>query len=401
MTGPLISLDPGVIRLPGSNREVQLEWPATGRRVRLSRATYQLAQRFAIPATLADVAADLGASAPAGRAAVGEAVARLRDEGVLTEWRPAATAAQASGRGLFGAPVTGIAEALRGPARAIVIGAPFDGAVTYRAGAKFAPDELRRVSHGLLDIGGDPRGGGAHDPVTGRIVLDRVPLADLGNLPASPGDGGAELLAGLADAVEAVASVRRLPVVLGGDHSISLRVIDGLRAAYGRIGVIHIDAHHDFGGPRSGPRTGVHHGNFLDWVVGAPGVAAVAQLGVRQLTRDAPAAHPTLHRWPGVQALTAGMSAVRDRLPEGLRWHLSIDVDVLDPSVMPTTGTLLPGGWSHRELIGVVEDLARRLDIVGLDLVEFIPGDEGAAMSACDVVLRVLDARFAPEGEHP
>lgn len=371
---------------------VVLEWPATGRRATLSRSAYRLVQQFAVPAAASEVLADLGRSAGAAGGGLEEALASLVEQEILVD--VLAGSGVTRQRGLFGAPVVTLSEASRTNADVVVVGVPLDAKVTYRPGARFGPGALRRVSPALLATDADGWSAGALDPRTGSRLLEGMRVVDLGDLATSTAsDGGRSMLDMLESTVGVVATSGALPVVLGGDHSLTLRVVDALCGSGGPVGVLHIDAHHDYAEPRQDSREHVHHGNFLGWVVANPHVACVAQLGQRQLTAHAPQADPKLLRWPGESALSCDVDEIVAALPPRLRWHVTIDVDVLDPAVMPSTGTLLPGGWTHREAARLLADLVSRLDVVGVDVVELLPdGGDGPVVSACDLLLRTVHA---------
>lgn len=384
---------PDVVRRSTDADGAVFWWPGTGREVRVGRTSARLLALFALPTAVSAVAVEVGADQTRSDVLLG-AVDALRELGLL---RPYGEPSVAVRTGLFGLPVTDLAGALRGSAHGVVVGVPYDAGVTYRAGARFGPEYLRRVSTGLFRAGfRDGRPVGMLDPVTGRRVLDGVALVDIGDLTGVAPARNGPMLADLADTVEAVAAADRVPVVLGGDHSITLPVVTGLTRVHDRLGVLHLDAHHDYGQVRVGDRADAHHGNFLDWVVGLGEVACVAQFGIRQLTAEPPQRSPKLLGWPGRSALDVPVDEVVAALPPGLRWHVTIDVDVLDPSVLSSTGTLLPGGFGHAEAVGLVDGLCRRLDVVGLDVVELIgSASDAPGIVVADLLLRALDAVFA------
>ncbi|AGZ41955.1 Ureohydrolase [Actinoplanes friuliensis DSM 7358] len=373
--------------------------PLTGREVRLGPSAVRLLAAFAVPTSAAVVAADLGV----GPDAVVEGVRSLVGHGLLRDCAPPASPEVARRTGLFGMPVTDLAGALRGEtSHGVVIGVPYDAGVTYRAGAKFAPEYLRRVSPGLFrSVVRDGRPTGMYDPVRGRRILDGIRLLDIGDLAGVAPRPGGPMLAALTDTVAAVVEAGRVPIVLGGDHSITMSVLDGITRAAEGIGVLHLDAHHDFGQVRTGSRDELHHGNFLDWALGDPAISFVAQVGVRQLTDEVGQAPGRLRCWPGRTALDLPVRDIIASLPPGLRWHVTIDVDVLDPSVLTSTGTLLPGGFGHLETVALLEGLCSGLDVLGVDVVELIAGPSDApGIIVADILLRTLDAIFHRQKTH-
>lgn len=393
----VLMIAPGAIRFVEQDGQILLRWAQDGRQVRLSSSAMRLVSEFAIPTTVATVCVSVGGS-PAAQATLVAAARRLVVQGVLTPFQPSSAATRGESRGLFGVPVSSLTDALLSAPDAVIVGVPYDLGVTYRGGTKFAPEYIRRISTSVFEAR-DADSRGMVDPVTGRRVLEGVRLRDIGDIGDQPGNKGADLLDTLEDVVALIAAAGSVPVVLGGDHSLTLRVVDGLTRGRDDIGVLHFDAHHDYGHVRTGPRDDVHHGNFMGWVLANPSIKCVAQLGVRQLTAEPPQESGKLRTWPGLSALEESVENILESLPRNLRWHVTFDVDVLDPSVMPTTGTLLPGGWTHREAARLLTGLCSRLHVVGVDVVEFLPlNDEGPAATVSDLIRHVLDAALATDG---
>lgn len=381
---------PGAVRVDEAVGQAELYWPGDGRRVSLGQATMQIVAQFAVPDSAVAVAQRIGGDAPGTGEKVRRAITSLVEAGVLCESRPSQPPAASRRTGLFGVPVTDLAGALNAGSDFVVVGAPHDYGATYRPGSRFAPEALRHASTTVFRDDDGHRG--MYDAEQDKQVLEGVGVVDIGDLVGAPGRLGHDVLDGLDDTVSALAARGQLPVVLGGDHSIALRVIDGLTRHHPRLGVLHFDAHYDHGTVRTGARDGVHHGNFLDWVVGNPAVECVAQFGIRQLVAEKPPDSGKVMRWPGTTALTSTPAEIVAALPKDLVWHVTFDVDVLDPSVMPATGTLLPGGYGYRDAVNLLGGLADRLPVVGVDVVEFLPGtDEAPAVTVAGLLLRLMD----------
>ena len=211
-------------------------------------------------------------------------------------------------------------------------------------------------------------------------------------------------LGALERVVEAVASAGALPVVLGGDHSIALPDVTGVarRHGWGRVSVVHFDAHADTGNEEFGLLLG--HGQPMRRLIesGACRGDRFLQIGLRGY-------------WPGPQTLAwmaaQGMRSyeMREVVGRGLDAcldeafaiatddcdgvFLSVDVDVVDPGMAPGTGTPEPGGLTARELLDAVRRCAVELPLVGCDVVEVSPPYDHAevtALLANRVVLEML-----------
>lgn len=160
------------------------------------------------------------------------------------------------------------------------------------------------------------------------------------------------------------------------------------------IGLLHFDAHSDYFEPLTGEwRASLHHGNVMSWISGEPAVEQIAQFGVRQLTAESPTAADQICVWPGRSAVSVSSELITGQLEPDLAWHITIDVDVLDPSVLPSTGTPLPGGLMASELNELIHAVTRGRTILGIDLVELIGDAPGpSALIAADVLLRAIDS---------
>ena len=226
-----------------------------------------------------------------------------------------------------------------------------------------------------------------------------------------------EACAGLAAIVGDVVSHGSLPLVLGGDHSIALGTLAGLRAAAGEPGgVIWIDAHGDLNAPATSPSGNVH-GMPLAAALGLAGVAfahprlalpavdpaRVVLLGVRSLDP----AERTVIREAGIRAITMteidrigierAVTEAIDRAAGPGFVHVSVDLDALDPEVAPGVGTPVKGGLTYREAHLACEDLAESGVVGSLELVEVNPildRENQTAKLAVELVASALGARI-------
>ncbi|MFD0330648.1 arginase family protein [Streptacidiphilus monticola] len=110
----------------------------------------------------------------------------------------------------------------------------------------------------------------------------------------------------------------------------------------------------------------------MDWIVGDQRVVRVVQIGMRQLVAAAPQGDPKLVRWAGSSAVGRAEDVLAV-LPPEVPCYVTVDLDVLDPKELPSTGTPLPGGLTLADTVALLEELCRRREVVGLDLVELLP----------------------------
>ncbi|HEX9307757.1 MAG TPA: agmatinase [Anaeromyxobacter sp.] len=253
--------------------------------------------------------------------------------------------------------------------RAALLGVPYDGATTYRPGARLAPFEVRRVS---ALVQGHHAGHGI-DPFALLAAIDA------GNVAFPPFDA-ASVRHAVEASTAAVLAAGAVPFLVGGDHSIALPALRAVAARHGPVAVLHVDAHLDTSGAEVWGDAW-HHGtpfrHALDERLVAHG--QLHQVGIRGPQGGAGdlavgAAHGAqLHGADevaerGVRAVMRDVVAAVGDLP----LYVSFDVDAVDPAFAPGTGTPVPGGLTSREALHVVRALAGT-SLVGMDVVEVCP----------------------------
>jgi agmatinase len=239
-------------------------------------------------------------------------------------------------------------------ARIVLFGIPFEGRINLRRGADHGPRELRLASDSIE----------TYSTFLGRDLED-LAIADLGDCELGPGPPRQQL-------GRAREEIRRfwrpglLPVMLGGDHTATLPVIEVLAPAIPELRILQLDAHPDLREEFLGER--YNYASAMARVMDVVAPERVYQVGMRtgareEFQRKAPHLFPA-HRIHPVEA-------VRALLPE-LRQHplyVTIDVDVLDPSEAPGTGAPEPCGLTAAELVEIVR-LLEPCRVIGTDLME-------------------------------
>ena len=252
-----------------------------------------------------------------------------------------------------------------------VMGAPFDGGTQWRAGARMGPRAVREAST-LFSFGH----AGAYDFEDDVTYLDpaKVSIVDIGDADIVHTDT-LRSHANIETGVRKILSANAMPVVIGGDHSINIPCINAFDDQ-DPIHIIQIDAHLDFVDERHGVRYG--HGNPMRRAAEKPYVTGLSQIGIRNVSStaregyaDARAMGSDIQSVRHVRAM--GTDAMLRRIPEGQRYYLTIDIDAFDPSIAPGTGTPSHGGFLYYEVLELIDGIAQRGDIVGMDLVEVAP----------------------------
>ncbi len=274
-----------------------------------------------------------------------------------------------------------------------IVGAPFDDAVSHRPGARFGPRAIRQASY--------------HSGAINSLQLDIEPydwlnVVDAGDAPVTPMNierGHAVIERKVAE----VAATGAIPIVLGGDHSITFPSASAIarHVAPRRLGIVHFDAHADAANSTWG--TLRSHGAPMRRLIESGAVAGrnFVQVGLRGY-------------WPGAETL----DWMRE---QGMRWHLmteieergaeaviadaiaqaldgpeliylSVDIDVIDPGMAPGTGTPEPGGMLTRELLRAVRQVVGSVELAGMDVVEVSPPFDQAEVTAAAAHRCVLEA---------
>ncbi len=276
-----------------------------------------------------------------------------------------------------------------------VLGAPLDMGTQYRAGARFGPRGIREAST-LYSFGHD----GAYDHEDDVVYMpkDRVRMVDIGDADIIHTDQ-ARSLANIESGVRAILAAGALPVVLGGDHSVNdacIAAFDGQPPIY----IVQFDAHLDYVDVRHGVRHG--HGNPMKRAAEKSHVQGISHLGIRNVSSTAREGYEDARRAKSkilsVRRIRAlGTAAVLDAIPAGARYYVTIDIDGFDPSIAAGTGTPSHGGFLYYEVMEILQGLARRGDVVGIDLCEVAPDyDPSGSTSflAAQVLLNLLGYVF-------
>ena len=275
-----------------------------------------------------------------------------------------------------------------------VLGAPFDAGTQWRAGARFGPRGVREAST-LFSFGH----AGAYDHEDDATYLPAdVRIVDMGDADIVHTDTE-KSHANIETGVRAALAAGALPVVIGGDHSVNIpciRAFDG----QGDIHILQIDAHLDFVDERHGVR---HvHGNPMRRAAEKEYVTGLTQVGIRNVSSTAREGYEAARSMGSDilsvrQARTLGTEALVARIPRDARLYITIDIDAFCPSIAPGTGTPSQGGFLYYEVLELLQAVAHRNPVVGIDLVEVAPDYDptgSTAILAAQLLLNTLGFIF-------
>jgi agmatinase len=274
-----------------------------------------------------------------------------------------------------------------------IVGAPFDDAVSHRPGARFGPRAMREANYGTgslnsLQLGVEPF-----------EILTVVDAGDANIVPAWLERAHALIYRKIRE----VAGSGAIPMILGGDHSItwpSVTAIAELRAP-GSVGIVHFDAHADTANDDWGVLAG--HGTPMRRLIESGAVAGrnFVQVGLRGYwppvaTFDWMRANGL--RWHYMREIEerGADAVVADAIAQALDGpdyvYLSLDIDVIDPGMAPGTGTPEPGGMLTREVLRAIRQVVAAVDLAGMDVVEVSPPYDHAETTAMAGNRAILEA---------
>jgi agmatinase len=277
----------------------------------------------------------------------------------------------------------------------VILGAPFDGGTSHRAGTRFGPQFIRKTCYLAHD--------GSRPSLALRVDgLQDLRVLDAGDVELFSGDA-ARSVRDLQEAVYTVTANGAIPLILGGDHTIAWPDAAGVaqHLGQGRISMIHFDAHADTGNIEFGSLIG--HGQPMRRLIesGALRGDRFLQIGLRGYWPP-----PETLDWMAEQRMRSyemseiGVRGLTECLTEAFQIaiddcdgvFLSVDIDVCDPGHAPGTGTPEPGGLTARQLLDSVRRICYELPVVGIDVVEVSPPYDHADITSFLANRVVLEA---------
>ena len=260
-------------------------------------------------------------------------------------------------------------------AKTVIFATPFDSTTSFRPGTRFAGKAIRADSFGVE----------SYSPYQDKDIFD-LQIFDCGDLELPLGNP-VKSLDMIDDQAARIIADDKLPFMIGGEHLVTLGAIRAVAKKYPDLHVIHLDAHTDLRDDYLGEK--LSHATVMRRVCDILGDKRIYQFGIRSGERsefEFARAHTVMNRYN-----LEGFSQCVDALI-GKPVYFSLDLDVLDPSVFPGTGTPEPGGISFADLMGAVHMLSR-LNIVGCDVCELSPHYDHSGVStavACKIIREML-----------
>jgi agmatinase len=261
----------------------------------------------------------------------------------------------------------------------IIVPVPYDATSTYIRGADRGPAAILEASPALefydIETGSEAHKKGIHT----------LPPLESGSDPSQVTEAVYRTLSG-------IFAEKRFPVVIGGNHTVSIGAFRAASEVFPGLTILQLDAHSDL--------RPVYEGSPLNHACAAARAreyAPLVQVGIRSMAAEE---LPFVDRerifyahelWAGKDLYRKALNLLSENV------YITVDLDVFDPSVMPSTGTPEPGGPDYRELMFFLRDVFRERNVVGFDVVELCPSDTNKApdFMAAKVIYQMLSYRFS------
>ena len=260
-------------------------------------------------------------------------------------------------------------------AKIVVFGAPFDSTASFRPGTRFASRAMRDESFGIE----------TYSPYLDKDLED-INVFDGGDLEL-PFGNPARVLSEIEEYTDSVLADGKIPCMIGGEHLVTLGAMRAVVKKYGSVNIIHFDAHADLREDYLGEK--LSHATVMRRCWELVGDGKINQFGIRSGERAEfywGREHVKTRKFD-FEGLTETV-----KLLENNPVYFTLDLDVLDPSIFPGTGTTEAGGVTYKELLGAVQMLGG-LNIVGFDINELSPHYDTSGVStaaACKILRELL-----------
>lgn len=262
------------------------------------------------------------------------------------------------------------------PADVVIFSCPMDATTSFRPGTRLAGNAIRVDSIGVE----------WYSPYQDKNLRD-YKTSDIGDLDLPIGDVEKSLKI-IKETTAQIIKDNKKPMMIGGEHLVSLPVVEALAKKYPDLHIIHFDAHTDLRDEFFGRK--LSHATVMRRIFDIVGKKKIFQFGIRSGDvsefKWADAGNITMRRFDlvGVEDVVAKI--------KNKPVYITIDIDVLDPAAVPGTGTPEPGGVTYRELIEAILKLRKLNNIVGADIVELAPNYDpsGASTAAAAKTLREM-----------
>lgn len=257
----------------------------------------------------------------------------------------------------------------------IFLGVPYERGCSGRKGTAMGPAAIRKKS---LQYAW-PEWNGFYDPSLDKKVLRGLKIADLGNKIKS-----------LGKTIKTISHYRKIPIIVGGDHSISFEVVKNLDR---KVQIIHLDAHGDY--QRLEETDVSPAGMVIREISKLKNVSNTVQLGMRGFLNSKNGFYDSMKDGNSVipwdKYKMKGKYVFTNKIKKNMSTYLTLDSDFLDPSICPGTTTPEPNGALYTEIRDILKDICQNTNLVGFDVVEYNPLYDNNEISSLHLTKIILD----------
>ncbi|MDH4210532.1 MAG: agmatinase [candidate division WOR-3 bacterium] len=241
------------------------------------------------------------------------------------------------------------ANSTKADAEVTVLGLPYDRTSSFIPGSRFGPQYIRQCAENIED----------YSPYQNKSLGD-LRVCDLGDIQFH----GEDWLGQIEEESAKIVDGKRLPVFLGGEHTITPAIVRAMKKTCGSFTLVQFDAHCDLRDEYLGEKN--CHATAMRRASDVLGADRIFQFGIRSGTREEFESGNNLYKFEVFKHLSKVIDQIREPI------YISIDIDVLDPSAMPAVSTPEPGGISYRELVDSLVLFGNK-KVIGADIVEYNP----------------------------
>jgi len=259
-------------------------------------------------------------------------------------------------------------------AKIIVVPVPYESTTTYGKGTKLAPAAILRASHQVEEF----------DEELGCVISDKVGIHTLKPLVMAGGPGPGPILT---KTIAGLVAEKKIPIILGGEHSLSSYIVKGCAGEVSHLSVLHFDAHADLRDSYNGSKH--NHACAARRIIE---ICPTVQVGIRNISEEGykfaeKAGQLKKIHWARKLEL---VEKIENQLSKNV--YITIDVDVFDPSVVPAVGTPEPGGMLWYEVLDVLKAVCATKNVVGFDVMELSPrkGDIVSDFTVAKLIYKLI-----------
>ncbi len=263
----------------------------------------------------------------------------------------------------------------------VIVPVPYDGTSTWIKGADKGPGAILEASANME----------LYDIETGsEVYLKGIYTAE----PVMENESPEKMVKAVSNRISSCLEEGKFPVIIGGEHSVSIGSIRTFALKYPDLSVLQLDAHSDLRDEYEGSKN-----NHACVMARAREISSIVQVGIRSVDSGELASLETSRAFFAHQIHDNNkwMKKVTDLLSDHV--YITIDLDVFDPSIMPSTGTPEPGGMGWYQILSFLRDVIRRKNLVGFDVVELCPSKKNKApdFMAAKLIYKLLSMQFSKQ----